>query len=121
MATRDSRISIRVDDQQISGTVVSPATVVPGVLFLHGWGGTQEQYLARAREIAALGCVCLTVDLRGHAETEEQKETVTREDNLRDALSAYDTLLRHPAIDERAIAVVGSSYGGDLGAPLRCP
>ena len=38
-----------------SGTLVTPATVVPGVLFLHGWGGSQEQYLARAREIAALG------------------------------------------------------------------
>jgi dienelactone hydrolase len=73
MTTRDKRIDIPVDDQQISGTLVSPATVVPGVLFLHGWGGSQEQYLARAREIAALGCVCLTVDLRGHAETQEQK------------------------------------------------
>src|ERR671916_2675506 len=118
MATRDDRIDIAVDDQHIAGTLVTPATAVPGVLFLHGWGGTQEQYLARAREIAALGCVCLTVDFRGHAETEEQKETVTREDNLRDALSAYDTLLRHPAIDEQAIAVVGSSYGGDFGALL---
>jgi pimeloyl-ACP methyl ester carboxylesterase len=116
MATRDERINIAVDDQQISGTLVAPATVVPGVLFLHGWGGSQEQYLARAREIAALGCVCLTVDLRGHAATREQMETVTREDNLRDALAAYDTLVRHPAVDEKAIAVVGSSYGGYLAA-----
>ena len=36
-----------------------------GVLFVHGWGGSQQQYLARAREIAALGCVCLTFDLAG--------------------------------------------------------
>jgi dienelactone hydrolase len=63
MTTRDDRITIPVDDQAIAGTLVTPATVVPGVLFLHGWGGSQEQYLARAREIAALGCVCLTVDL----------------------------------------------------------
>ncbi len=112
MATRDERIDIPVDDQRISGTLVTPATLVPGVLFLHGWGGTQEQYLARAREIAALGCVCLTVDLRGHAGTEGQKETVRREDNLRDALAAYDTLVRHQAVDKEAIAVVGSSYGG---------
>src|ERR671912_1621607 len=118
MATRDDRIDIHVDDQRISGTVVTPATVVPGVLFLHGWGGSQEQYLARAGEMAALGCVCLTVDLRGHAGTEEQKETVTREDNLRDALAAYDTLARHRAVDKEAIAVVGSSYGGYLAAIL---
>jgi uncharacterized protein len=118
MTTRDDRIEISVDDQQISGTLVTPATVVPGVLFLHGWGGSQEQYLARAREIAALGCVCLTVDLRGHAGTEEQKETVTREDNLRDAIAAYDTLASHRAVDKEAIAVVGSSYGGYLAAIL---
>jgi pimeloyl-ACP methyl ester carboxylesterase len=118
MTTRDDRITIPVDDQEIAGTLVTPATVVPGVLFLHGWGGNQEQYLARAREIAALGCVCLTVDLRGHAGTEKQKETVTREDNLRDALAAYDTLARHRAVDQQAIAVVGSSYGGYLAAIL---
>jgi hypothetical protein len=47
MPTRDDRIDIPVDDQQISGTLVTPATAVPAVLFLHGWGGTQEQYLAR--------------------------------------------------------------------------
>src|SRR5215217_3841131 len=118
MATRDDPIRIPVDDQEISGTFVAPATVVPGVLFLHGWGGTQEQYLARAREIAALGCVCLTVDLRGHAGTKDQKETVTREDNLRDALAAYDSFARHPAVDQQAIAAVGSSYGGYLAALL---
>ncbi|WP_404289934.1 alpha/beta hydrolase family protein [Microvirga sp. RSM25] len=118
MAIRDEQVDIQVDDQQISGTLVTPATVLPGVLFLHGWGGSQQQYLARAREIAALGCVCLTVDLRGHAGTEAQKETVTRADNLGDVLAAYDTLVRYPAVDRNAIAVVGSSYGGYLAAIL---
>jgi pimeloyl-ACP methyl ester carboxylesterase len=118
MTTRDDRIDIPVDDQKISGTFVTPATMVPGVLFLHGWGGSQEQYLARAREIAALGCVCLTVDLRGHAGTAAQKDAVTREDNLDDALAAYDTLTGHPGVDQDAIAVVGSSYGGYLAAVL---
>src|SRR5918911_993359 len=118
MATRDSRIDISVDDQQISGTLITPATMVPGVLFLHGWGGSQKQYLARAREVAALGCVCLTVDLRGHAGTAAQQDTVTREDNLRDAVAAYDTLAGHSAVDPEAIAVVGSSYGGYLAAIL---
>src|SRR5918993_4048172 len=114
MATRDDRIDIPVDDQQISGTLVTPATVVPGVLFVHGWGGSQEKYLARARQIAALGCVCLTFNLRGHAETEPQHETVTREDNLRDLLAAYDVLASQRMVDKTSIAVVGSSYGAYL-------
>jgi hypothetical protein len=118
MSTNDSEIEITVDDQRIAGTIVTPGPLIPGVLLVHGWGGSQEQYLARARRIAALGCICLTLNLRGHAETEEQQNTVTREDNLRDVLAAYDVLASHPGVDRSAIAVAGSSYGGYLGAIL---
>jgi pimeloyl-ACP methyl ester carboxylesterase len=118
MATRDDILDIAVDDQHIAGTLVTPGTLIPGVLFVHGWGGSQEQYVARARDIAALGCICLTFDLRGHAKTRSQVETVTREDNLRDVLAAYDTLLHQRGVDASSIAVVGSSYGGYLAAIL---
>jgi pimeloyl-ACP methyl ester carboxylesterase len=118
MPTRDERVDIEVDGQRLEGTLVTPARLVPGVLFVHGWGGSQQQYLARARVIAALGCVTLAFDLRGHAQTRAQYETVTRADNLRDVLAAYDFLARHRAVDPAAIAVVGSSYGGYLAAIL---
>lgn len=118
MSTRDDRVDIAVDDQHIAGTLVTPGTLIPGVLFVHGWGGSQEQYVARAREIAALGCICLTFDLRGHAQTRSQVETVTREDNLRDVLAAYDVLLHQRGVDASSIAVVGSSYGGYLASIL---
>jgi uncharacterized protein len=118
MSTRDDIIDVAVDGQHIAATLVAPATLVPGVLFVHGWGGSQDQYLARAREIAALGCICLTFDLRGHAETNSQHETVTREENLRDVIAAYDVLAGRPGVDKSAIAVVGSSYGGYLAVIL---
>lgn len=118
MPTRDDIIDITVDGDTIAGTLVTPATLVPGVLFVHGWGGSQEQYLARAREIAALGCVCLTFDLRGHVGTRLQHETVSRDLNLNDVLAAYDVLASHRNVDPAAIAVVGSSYGGYLSAIL---
>jgi len=118
MTTVDKAITITVQDQQIAGTLVRPATAIPGVLFVHGWGGSQEQYIARAREIAALGCVCLTIDLFGHAETEQQQETVTREENLCDVVAAYDVLVNKTGVDPSAIAVVGSSYGGYLAVIL---
>ena len=118
MVTRDEQIDIAVDGGCIAGTIVAPAPRVPGMLFIHGWGGSQEQYLVRARQIAALGCVCLTFDLRGHAETRPQHETVSRENNLRDVIAAYDVLVGHRNIDPSAIAVVGSSYGGYLAAIL---
>lgn len=118
MSTRDEPIDIPVGEGHIAGTIVAPATRIPGVLFVHGWGGSQEQYLARAKEIASLGCVCLTFDLRGHAGTQQQHETVSRESNLRDVLAAYDVLAAHRLVDSSSIAVVGSSYGGYLAAIL---
>jgi dienelactone hydrolase len=118
MPTRDEKIGIAVPGGRIAGTLVTPGILIPGVLFVHGWGGSQQQYLARAREIAALGCVCLTFDLRGHAGTRGQQETVSREDNLGDMLAAYDVLASQRNVDRNAIAVVGSSYGGYLATIL---
>jgi pimeloyl-ACP methyl ester carboxylesterase len=118
MPTRDEPVELAVGDQWIAGTLVTPAPVVPGVLFVHGWGGSQAQYLARAREIAALGCACLTFDLRGHARDEPRRESVTRDENLADVVAAHDRLAGQPGVDRSAIAVVGSSYGGYLATLL---
>jgi pimeloyl-ACP methyl ester carboxylesterase len=122
MTARAETIAIVVDGQRIEGTLVAPDALeasVPGVLFVHGWGGDQAQYLGEAHASArALGCVCLTFNLRGHAETEAQHETVTREDNLRDVVAAYDVLASRPAVDKSCIVLVGSSYGAYLGALL---
>jgi pimeloyl-ACP methyl ester carboxylesterase len=118
MSTRDEVLEIVVGDHRIAGTFIVPDTRMPGVLFLHGWGGNQTQYGPRAREIAALGCACLTVDMRGHAKTQREHDTVTREDNLRDALAAYDALVAETAVDRDQVCVVGSSYGGYLATIL---
>ncbi|CAG2134895.1 alpha/beta hydrolase family protein [Cupriavidus numazuensis] len=118
MATHEDLIEIHSEGGSIAGTLIAPGTKLPGVLFVHGWGGSQEQYLARARKVAGLGCVCLTFDLTGHAGTRAQYETVSRMRNLADVVAAYDVLARHAEVDRNAIAVVGSSYGGYLAAVL---
>ena len=118
MTTLEKPIEIKVDREHLAGTLVRPATLVPGVLLVHGWGGTQDQYLARAKQIAGLGCVCLTLDLRGHGGSDNRQDTVTREDNLRDVIAAYDVLAKQPEVDQGAMAVIGSSYGGYLAAIL---
>jgi dienelactone hydrolase len=111
-------IDIAVDAQSIAGSLLTHPQAVPGVLFVHGWGGSQEQDLQRASEAAGLGCVCLTFDLRGHSRSQAQYDTVTREDNLRDLLAAYDLLASQPSVEKSAIAVVGNSYGAYLATIL---
>lgn len=118
MEIRLETIELAVEDERICGTVLAPATEMPGVLFVHGWGGSQEHDLARAREAAGLGCVCLTFDLRGHERTAQARERITRPQNLADLTAAYDWLAAQPQVDARSIAVVGISYGGYLAALL---
>ena len=119
MPLRDESVDIDVDCEHIDGTLVVPRGLpgrVPGVLFVHGWNGSREQYLSRARAVASLGCVCLAFDLRGHERTQSQYDTVTREDNLRDVIEAYRVLAGCPSVDPTRMALVGSSYGGYLAA-----
>jgi len=118
METRLEKVALAVDDDRLNGTLLSPATTLPGVLFVHGWGGSQEQDLVRARAAAGLGCVCLTFDLRGHRRDVAVREMVSREQNLADLLAAYDWLAQQRSVDPSAIAVVATSYGGYLAAIL---
>jgi pimeloyl-ACP methyl ester carboxylesterase len=137
LSRSESRI-INIGDDALDGTLLTPGSTLPGVLFVHGWGGSQQRDLGRARGIAGLGCVCLTFDLRGHGVRDRdapdnegidalaplgqramwRQQTVTRAHNLTDVVAAYDHLARHPAIGEAGIAVIGSSYGGYLASFL---
>jgi dipeptidyl aminopeptidase/acylaminoacyl peptidase len=116
MSDGEREIEIDIGDEHVAGTLVRPRGHVPGVLFVHGWGGDREQYLARARAVAKLGCVSLTIDLRGHGRAAGDRETITREDNLADVLAAFDMLAAARGVDRDALAIVGSSYGAYLGA-----
>ena len=118
MDTLLNTIDIAVGGDRLGATLLAPARPLPAVLFVHGWGGSQQHDLVRAREAAGLGCVCLTFDLRGHEGNMAQWETVSRAQNLEDLLAAYDWLAGRDDVDRDAIAVVGISYGGYLSAIL---
>ena len=114
-------IRIAVDTQHIGGKLVLPEPPVDpkaAVLFVHGWGSTQRRDIAKAKRLALLDCACLTFNLRGHARTRSQVETVTRAQNLRDLVAAYDFLVEATDVNPERIGVVGSSYGGYLATLL---
>jgi pimeloyl-ACP methyl ester carboxylesterase len=118
MTVRDEVVEFPVDDQIICGTLFIPPRVAGSALFVHGWGGSQQQYRQRAAAVAELGFLCLTFDLRGHARLEDQRKTVSRAANLRDLMAAYDLLAEQTGSDSSAIGIVGSSYGAYLAAIL---
>jgi dienelactone hydrolase len=118
MATSSEKpLSIAVAaDITLDAVLVAAPAQLPGILLVHGWDSDQAHYQVRAEDIAALGCVCLTFDLRGHGRHEGMRATVTREQNLQDVLSAFDTLVGQASVDPHSVGIVGTSYGGYLAA-----
>jgi len=116
-----TEIRIDVGVQRIGGRLLLPSPMQerhPGIVFVHGWGATQRHDIGKAKRLVPLGYVGLTFNLRGHARTRRQRDTVTRADNLRDLLAAYDFLVAQPGVDPERVVVVGSSYGGYLAVLL---
>lgn len=111
-------VRIAVDDDRFCATLVTPAPALPAVMFVHGWNGSQEFELAHVRDAVGLGCAVLAVDLRGHDRDDRRHAQVTRDDNLRDLVNAYDWLAARADVDASAIGVVGFSYGAYLAALL---
>ena len=111
-------LRIPVAGDHFDATIAVPDRRQPAVIFVHGWNGTQEFDLGHVRDAVAVGCVVLALDLRGHDRKDPRHERVTREDNLRDLLTAYDLLVAREDVDANAIAVVGFSYGAYLATLL---
>lgn len=112
----EGRVTLQVDGQRLTGTLLEPEAPVPGFLFIHGWAGDQAEDLGQAEELARLGCICFTFDLRGHAGSDADRNDITRQNSLDDVVAAYDYLAADPLIDSQAIGVIGTSYGGYLPA-----
>ena len=114
-------VTIPVGRQRIHGKLVHPPSAeahCPAILFVHGWGDTQRRNVGVAKRMSSGGFVCLTFNLRGHARTRAQRETVTRAQNLADVIAAYDLLAAGPDVDAARIGVVASSYGAYLATLL---
>jgi hypothetical protein len=107
-------VTLPVAGEKVVGTLSRPDIPLPAFLFVHGWGADRSEDEAPAEELARLGCLCFTFDMRGHADSDAAQAEVTRQDGLEDVLAAYDHLAAQPLVDRSAIGVVGTSYGGYL-------
>lgn len=118
MSTDIFKTTIKVAHQQLDARLLVPQSPIPGILFVHGWGGSQRFDLKRAHTIAGMGCICMTFDLAGHNASDQERQKVSREQNFQDICAAFDTLASHPMVDANSIAIVGHSYGAYLACLL---
>jgi uncharacterized protein len=107
-------------DHQLEATLyrAKGGVSAPAVLFLHGWGSSQDRFRNPAMRLSELGFTCLTLDLAGHGKTEHLRHGVTAEQNLEDAIAGYEALRSERDIERDEIGVVGSSWGGFLAVLL---
>jgi uncharacterized protein len=114
-----NKILIKTRDQNLAVTLIKPENFkkpLPGLIFIHGWKSNQAGNTKRATEISKLGFICLTIDLRGHGESEGAIDQFSREDHLEDIKVAYKYLSELTDVNPSKIGIIGSSYGGYLSA-----
>lgn len=111
------KVSFTVDNQKLNGTLFypeNPKEQNPAILFIHGFTGSQDTSFQYANALTRWGFICMTFDLRGHGASEGDINSLTREDFLKDVVSAYNFLIHQMGVDPEEISVVGSSFGAYL-------
>lgn len=114
-------LNLKSGNLNLSVNLIQPENLKPknpALIFIHGWSSNQTGNIERAKELAKIGFICLTIDLRGHGLSDGKLEEFSRKDHLEDALVAYDYLKSQPDVDHEQIGVIGASYGAYLGAIL---
>lgn len=106
---------------KLSGVIVYPLKLNkknPAILFIHGWTSHKERSYQYAEGLAKLGYISFLFDMRGHGESEGDRDTSTTKEFLDDVLAAYDYLTAIKGIDTNNISAVSSSFGCYLAALL---
>jgi dienelactone hydrolase len=114
-------------NERIQGYLVEPTRPgrLPGVVLVHGAGGTRTELLGEAIELARRGAVALTITAPSTADPLPQPTTVaqllsgTVVTTVRDVVAvrrAADVLATRPTVDPERIGYLGWSAGAKTGA-----
>ena len=100
------------DGVRLKGTYYRPAaTDAPGVALLPMLGRKRGDWDAFARQLQDAGFGVLAIDLRGHGESEGQREWRKM---TKDAAIAVDFIRSRPEIHPDRIAILGASIGANI-------
>lgn len=85
----------------------------PGVVLCHGFRGIKEWALPDfAEQFAELGYAALAIDYRGFGESEGQRGRLVPAEQVEDIRNAMSYLAGQPGVDEKRLALYGTSFGG---------
>jgi ABC-2 type transport system ATP-binding protein len=115
----DSSTNINLDTTLFLPKAASVAHPVAAVLLAHGFGGTKEDAVDDAKQLADHGYAVLTWTAEGFGRSGGQIHLDSPDWEVRDAQRLIDWLAARPDIRRDApgdprVAVVGGSYGGGL-------
>jgi hypothetical protein len=117
----ETEISFKSGPYSLVGAIHAPDGLAagerrPAFVVLHGFGGSMKSSsLAPVAELLqTLGYVTLRFDRRGCGRSEGDRGYLICPEHMEDTRSAVSVLERHPRVDPKRIAVIGSSFGGAL-------
>lgn len=112
------RIYVESQGQNMEGTIFVPTGTgpFPGVLIFHGCSSNEKRFFDVADMLAAQGIFAMTVNLRGHGESEGVFSEMTGAESVLDGFAAYDYLVSRSEIDAKRVGICGGSYGGMIAA-----
>ena len=109
------------DGKQLAATIARPgsATCRPGLVLIHQFGLDRSQWAPHVPAFVEAGYVVLTLDLRGHGQSDPADGALTDllEDPNQaplDVDAALAALAQDGAVDPERLAVVGTSIGANL-------
>tara|TARA_A100001037_G_scaffold181685_1_gene162767 strand:+ start:294 stop:1190 length:897 start_codon:yes stop_codon:yes gene_type:complete len=84
-----------------------------GVVLCHGYTGVKDLYLPdNARVLCEAGYLVLTFDYKGWGKSEGTRDRLAPYSRVADVQAAITFLGAQPQVDEDAIGIYGTSYGG---------
>ncbi|WP_226345483.1 alpha/beta fold hydrolase [Agilicoccus flavus] len=124
-ARTEETISVPVGPEPDGSAVALDATVVspgggarhPAVLLTHGFGGSKDDLLERARELADAGYVALAYTSRGFGASGGRIHLADPDFEIADGTALLDTLAGRPDVQldgagDPRVGAAGGSYGG---------
>jgi dipeptidyl aminopeptidase/acylaminoacyl peptidase len=91
----------------------------PAVLLVPGWDDSKhEQYDRISAALEEQGWLMRRVEFPGDRSQDGPRKEMNRDQHLKELVAAYDGLVAQQVVEGRAVAFIGFSYGGYLGALL---